>query len=69
VITGAIERFQKECPGEKTIGLVVIEIAEDGSQERKAGVFSDPIEYRRTLERKNRRLGTLARRFVSSESI
>ena len=64
----AIERFENDHSGEKSLGLMVVRVAEDGTQERGAWVLSSPIEYRRELEGKRRDIGTLARRYVSSES-
>jgi hypothetical protein len=63
----AIGRFKKVDPDGKTIGLVAAKVVENGVWEEQHPLLSEPMEYRRALEKRNRGLETLARRYVSSE--
>ena len=57
-------------PHEKFSVLLAVKQRDDGTGawEDEIELYAGPIEYRRTLESKNGQLGSLARRYVSSES-
>ena len=69
-VRGAIERFKEAHPAEDTLGLHAIKVVEEAQEpEEKIELYAKPIEYRHALEKRNRNLGSLARRYVSSESV
>jgi hypothetical protein len=67
LVLATIERFREVDPDGKTIGLVAAKVAEDGTFEQQEALLSQPIEYRKSLEKRNHGLKTLAYRYVSSE--
>jgi hypothetical protein len=67
-LRSAIDGFKNDKQTDDTLGLRVIKITGDGRTTGARGLHLNQMEYRRTLEKKNRNLGTLARRYVSSES-
>jgi hypothetical protein len=64
----ALEEFTKNYPDERTIGLWAVECDNDEKiLSRNAWLEKNPIDYRPTLEKRNRNLKTLAQRYVTSE--
>jgi hypothetical protein len=68
IILNVIERFKKEFQGVTPLGLELI--AEDnGEISDSAAIFTELIESRKYLEKKNQNLINLTKRYVTSEII
>jgi hypothetical protein len=63
------KRFQTQYPDEKFSVLLAVKLRDEGTGawEDEIELYAGPIEYRCTLEAKNQHLGSLARRYVTSE--
>jgi len=65
-LINAIDDFRAQF-GESTSGLAAVAISADGSPQESHTIFTDVIERRKYLEKRNRRLEIDSRGFVSSE--
>ena len=67
-IASAEDQYQQKYPEESPRGvLAVIAKDDDGMYRKTEPLTANPIKYRKYLERKNRALGDLAKRYVTSE--
>ena len=62
----ALQQFKTAFPAEKS--LIGLSAVQKGAEDKTAiGIFSDAIEYRKALQRKNRMLENLESRYVTGE--
>ena len=70
MIVDSIDRFrQADRQSNSVVGLAAVLRNDDGTYRETIQLFKDFMEYRRDLEKKNRNLVNLAKRYVTSEVI
>lgn len=67
VVLETIDRFKTAFPDENSMEGLAAVLREEGEFKRPIPLFSDLSEYRRMLQRKNRNLAMLGKRYVSGE--
>ena len=69
VLMDAIERFKKAYPQDSSVvGLAAVQEIE-GRFERPVAIFTDFIDYRKALQRKNTSFDKFSKRFLTGETI
>lgn len=70
IVLDSFDRFrQADRQSDSVVGLAAVVRSDDGTYSETIQLFKGFIEYRRNLEKKNRNLVNLAKRYVTSEVI